>query len=291
MSDPNLPIPINWDSKPICKLIDAVQSGIGKLYEPIEIKRKAKAEAEAKIIHAKADVKVKEITSRMEKRIKHRELRRQKNIDAVIGGAIESLPGSVDEKPVNEDWVVQFFNLAQDVSDEEMQTLWSKLLAGEVTRPGSYSLRTLYLVKTLNKEDAQLFSRYCTYVWKRKDRLIYRFRTDILDEFLAKEGITSLAINHLENLGLVSANKEFLLPIRKDNPLEVSYFDRKYLLQVTLPRGGLRHFSGEYSEIWIEMLTDIGAELWPISGTKFNEQYEKLVIESLKECEIIAVPG
>jgi hypothetical protein len=40
-----------------------------------------------------------------------------------------------------------------------MQTLWGKILAGEVTQPGSFSLRTLDTLKNLTKQDAEAFTK------------------------------------------------------------------------------------------------------------------------------------
>ena len=40
-----------------------------------------------------------------------------------------------------------------------MQNLWSRILAGEVVKPGSFSLRTLELIKNLSKREAETFSK------------------------------------------------------------------------------------------------------------------------------------
>lgn len=46
------------------------------------------------------------------------------------------------------DWFVRFFEACSNISNEQMQKLWARILAGEVNRPGSFSLRT---VETLNR--------------------------------------------------------------------------------------------------------------------------------------------
>jgi hypothetical protein len=38
----------------------------------------------------------------------------------------------VSDTPVDEDWIVRFFNVVEDISDEMMQQLWGRILAGEV---------------------------------------------------------------------------------------------------------------------------------------------------------------
>ena len=74
------------------------------------------------------------------------------NIDNVTQIAAEQLSQEdfVSEEPVEEDWTTRFFNIVEDISDEEMQRLWGKILAGEVKQPKSYSLRTLELLKKIN---------------------------------------------------------------------------------------------------------------------------------------------
>ena len=68
----------------------------------------------------------------------------------------------VQDHEVDHDWTARFFNDVQDVSSEEMQHLWARILVGEVERPGSTSTRTLSVLKDMNKRVAQIFSWFCT---------------------------------------------------------------------------------------------------------------------------------
>lgn len=61
----------------------------------------------------------------------------------------------VSDQAVDPDWVARWRNDAQDVSSEELQRLWSRVLAGEMKQPGSYALRTLDFMRNLSKEDAK----------------------------------------------------------------------------------------------------------------------------------------
>ena len=60
------------------------------------------------------------------------------------------------------DWTARFFNDIQDVSSEEMQSLWAKVLAGEVEKPGSTSIQTLSILKNLDQATARLFGKLCS---------------------------------------------------------------------------------------------------------------------------------
>ena len=62
----------------------------------------------------------------------------------------------------NHDWTARFFNDIQDVSSEEMQSLWAKVLAGEVEKPGSTSIQTLSILKNIDQATARLFGKLCS---------------------------------------------------------------------------------------------------------------------------------
>ncbi len=153
-------ININIDLKPLAglgnKLIDAVERATGR---PWLRRREAQADAEAKVVLAKADAEAKEIGFRVSERLSYLEARRQRNIEAITAGALREWPADISDEPVKEDWVAQFFNLAQDVGDEQMQGLWARLLAGEVAHPGSYSPMTLSVVRCLHVWSEQIIGR------------------------------------------------------------------------------------------------------------------------------------
>ena len=58
-----------------------------------------------------------------------------------------------------------FFEKSRIVSDNEMQELWSRVLAGEANDPGTYSKRTVNFLSDLDKGEAALFTKLCGFVW------------------------------------------------------------------------------------------------------------------------------
>jgi hypothetical protein len=58
------------------------------------------------------------------------------------------------EKSINAEWFNHFFSGAQDVTEKDLQLLWSKLLSGEIQKPGSYSYRTLSVLSEMTTEEA-----------------------------------------------------------------------------------------------------------------------------------------
>ena len=102
------------------------------------------------------------------------------------------------------DWLVNFFDKSRIVSDNEMQDLWSRVLAGEANTPGTYSKRTVNFLSDLDKVDAELFTKLCGFGWTIGDVVPLVF--DVQAEIYNKYGINFNTLSHLESIGLVQFN-------------------------------------------------------------------------------------
>lgn len=181
------------------KLLDYVASGIGSVAGPMLAPWRARRKAEAKVIAAQAEAKEQKILSAgqattvqliakaqadarstllapnakihgelifddlVSQRIQFQEEKRQTNIGSVVRHAASTLgDGEVNNHRVDHDWTARFFDHVQDVSSEDMQRLWAKVLAGEVKRPNSTSIQTLNILRNLDRETAKIFSTLCS---------------------------------------------------------------------------------------------------------------------------------
>jgi hypothetical protein len=197
---------VKFSGKPIEKLIDTVSKGIGILYEPKRIKKKADseayrveklAEAKAKGLILKSDAE-NEIIERARERFAYKEINRQINLESIVEKSTKYLKDSVSEEPVDEDWRTRFFNKAQDVTNEEIQEIWGKILAEEVTQPGKIGFRTLEVISNLSKVEAQLFEKACKIAFT--DGMILKLnRGDSFDDF----GIDYSSLLILRQAGLI----------------------------------------------------------------------------------------
>lgn len=271
-------------SEPASKLIEAVSSALGVLYEPTRIRRRAKADADAALILAENEGGERGVALRAAERINKREIRRQENVEAVVKGALGYLPESVSEEKVDEDWIVQFFDYCQDVGDEEMRSLWAKILADEVTAPNSYSPRTLHTVKLLRKEDAHLFTRFCDYVWEVGDLAGYIW-SGTTDALLASRGLSLKQWIHLQTIGLVETFGS--LEVHEDVPLVGSYHGRKYVFTLINLAGTVmdrtrKDEKPSYRNVGIHALTEVGRELAPLSAASPVDKYLTALAESLE---------
>jgi uncharacterized repeat protein (TIGR03899 family) len=187
--------------KALEKFIETVGQGVGGISRPYltrknadakayEIRQLAAANADAMklLVDAQnysrehnvsitvAGNELKEITQseipllpeRTETRREFLEAKKQHNIEEITSNALEELAATkgadeISDEPVDRDWISRFFSIAEDVSTEEMQKIWGKILAGEIKKPKSFSLRTLDILKNLSREEAQLFTNIAQY--------------------------------------------------------------------------------------------------------------------------------
>ncbi|MFQ2097200.1 DUF2806 domain-containing protein [Aeromonas veronii] len=94
-------------------------------------------------------------------------VRRQVNVAHAICHAEEALrddPQDPPSKNIDDDWLFRWRDYAGDVSSDSMQSLWGRILAGEVKSPGSFSLRTLEFMRNLSQEEAKIIERIATFV-------------------------------------------------------------------------------------------------------------------------------
>ena len=176
---------VNLRVPAIEKLIDYTASGIGSVAgsmlapwsarrEAVALRISAQGEADSMRIIAEAQADARsflvspdstvsgelDLAQTVNQRIQFQEEKRQRNIEAVVRRAADELGDKeVPDSDTDHDWAARFFGEIQDVSSEDMQVLWAKVLAGEVERPGSISIRTLGLLRSLNRPTAEQFCK------------------------------------------------------------------------------------------------------------------------------------
>ena len=142
-------------SKPANTLIKKISNAVGILYEPRHIRKVAEAKANAALTEAKSEIEITDLHKRAAHRWIDEEAQRQKNMEGITAKALPQLNENAKPDSVENDWIVNFFDKCRIVSDNEMQDLWSRVLAGEANAPGTYSKRTVNFLSALDKTDAE----------------------------------------------------------------------------------------------------------------------------------------
>jgi len=273
MGDGNSIINLGDLAKPATVLIEKVSNAVGVLYEPRRIRKKAEAEAEAEKIKALAGIELTEIQQRGIERLVQQEARKQENIESITAQAASQLPPNANTEALEEDWIAHFFDKCEKVSNKEMQSLWSRLLAGEATTPGTYSKRTVDFVATMDRKDAELFTKFSQFTWMIGEPTPLVF--DASDEIYTKNGINFSSLKHLDSIGLISFESVSGYKRRGyGKNTVIFYFGQPTLVE--FPKEKENEI-----EIGKTLFTQAGKELVAICGARRNQEFYEYAIGKL----------
>jgi hypothetical protein len=262
-------------SRPATVLIEKISEAIGGLFKPYQIVRVAKAEAEAERIWAESQIEITDLHRRAFYRFLDEEAKKQRNMEEITRLALPQLEEKSKPEQVEDDWITNFFDKCRLISDAEMQSLWSRVLAGEANAPGAYSKRTVNLLTSLDKSDAHLFTKLCTFGWviEEVSPLVY----DVRDEVYNKYGITFASLEHLDSIGLVqfeSLGGYSLLRLPKK--LTAFYYEQPTSIE-------FQKESDNEMDIGCVRLTKVGQELAPICGAVPDGEFHDYVLKKWTE--------
>ena len=328
---------INLKVPAIEKLLDYAASGIGSVAGPMLASWKARQEARAKSIAAQGEAEAQRILADgqattmgiiasaqadarailvspdstvqgqldfgtvVTQRIQFQEEKRLSNVAAVIGQTAQELGDrEVQDHEVDHDWTARFFNDVQDVSSEEIQRLWAKILAGEVERPGNTSFKAMNILKGLDRTTANLFRTLCsarlTFLIGLQGGGAVPAGTDLVlsldglaaENSLEKYGLSYASLNWLNEHGLIvpEYNSAWVQQVVDaglgESPRWISmafgFQDHVWVLVPIDERQG--NFNIEISGI---LLTHSGMELARVVDIEAMPEYQKAVADFLEQ--------
>jgi uncharacterized repeat protein (TIGR03899 family) len=91
-----------------------------------------------------------------------------RNLENILARAIDFCLDEGKEEDLDPDWFFSFVKMAEEIYSPAMQELWGKIFAVETARPGSFSLKTLGILKQLTQKDAQIFRHAVNLTSRRK---------------------------------------------------------------------------------------------------------------------------
>ena len=270
---------------PTSKLISTVSAGIGKMYEPRHKRKMADATAyeinaigeamrnaaDLPIVYDQNGVAINSedfnrLMQRAGTRLVLQETIKQHNIESVIDNAYEILEKEevCSEEPVDQGWINRFFDSVATVSDEDLQKLWGKVLAGEIKQPKSYSLRTLETLKNLSKQEAELFESIAPLVTKMQGSFFLISDTKVLK----KHGISYDNILCLDECGLINSDGMVSYNPQISVKDSVGIFTKTTILLLKGLKEALEKIS-----IGVFGLTRAGQEIYSLLECDSNESY------------------
>lgn len=281
---------IKIEGKPLEKLIDVVSNAVGGLLKPWQTVREAKAQAKSDSIIAIEQAKTKAIIEgdaetaqyldTINERLVKKEKRRQKNIEEVVStaGKILEAEKDVSKEPVNPDWAIRFFDIVQDISDNEMQLLWGQILAGEIKQPQSYSLRTLETLRNMTKEEAEIFQKVAQFVLVQGEAFLFT-----ADDVMEKFGVNYSNIAKLIEVGLIQPGEFVNRSYSSNNIKDVKYGIIYGNIVIIIEQKA----NSPKISVPIKLLTTSGKELVKLINIHPNIDYIKELARTIKKDDVV----
>jgi uncharacterized repeat protein (TIGR03899 family) len=141
------------------------------------------------------------IEDRTHKRARIAALRKQQNLETIIQKSLSYCSSTEVSDKADLDWFSTFTQLAEDISNKSMQNLWAKILAGEISQPGSFSTKTLKIFREMSITDAKLLAKACSFAvsdnTKRNIRIISgAYQMPSLFNFFNKQREQKISLSH-----------------------------------------------------------------------------------------------
>lgn len=185
-------------------------------------------------------------------------------------------PREPSSAKVSEDWLLRWRECAASVSSDELQSMWGKVLAGEVKCPGRFSLRTLEFLRNLSQDEAKAIERLSPFV---VSDLIFCDEKALLES----AGLTFSLLLSLQEIGIVSGVGGTGLEVTRtstsvsndhfENPL-VSY-GRVLMVKHNDPTKQLR--------LTVYKITELGSQILRLGMFEANDSYLRAIGMAIKK--------
>lgn len=283
----NKGLPIVASSPVLIKLIETVGGVVKALYTPTLTLKNGKAEVDVEMYRKQQEGKLME-----NQPFTLYEITKLKNFVSSANFAAIELQGNNEQvnPEVEFDWIMRFFDAVGNIGSEELQKLWGKVLAGEMKRSGTCSLRTMDIIRNLSQREAKIFNKLSQYVLQSEGCYF------ILDNgFLGKSESNVESYNYILKTGLNYSGS--IIPMIEcgllsvDNALATDFESNKVL---SIQNQEIACFiiadsDSKFNSISMEpyFLTKSGIELYNIiqgmSDYNANNDYPILCLRELKK--------
>lgn len=291
-------------SKPMTKLIETVSSGMNIVTTPWQTKRNAQADAEAikvlnesmrevdgDITYTNANfsiiVKKGSVEDAAIARVVQEEVERQVNLSTIVEKTALLLKEKTDvsPEPVEKDWLTRFKNIAQDISDEEMQFLWARILDQEIEKPHTFSYRTLDFLKNIQASEAKIIENVMRFSLQGSSEILIFGDKD----YLKTENVRFVDALLLEELGLAYGDLALTLTPNLEDYYRISHSNN--FIRIT-------NLCDKKQDVPVMKLTSLGKEVFNLISSyycrsgienlvKFMDLGEKVKFELIEDVEFL----
>jgi len=210
-------INIEGSSQVVIKLLSMIEKSVGWIVSP---KGNQKDFHEGIQIY-KESIKNDQSLSGEEKGARistaRKDLRQYINQRKIIENSIKDIDENADFENIDPDWLAYFFEYAKNISNEEIQLVWSKLLANKINGNQQMTKKLIHILSVIEGEDIDVFCKICSMTFdnvkKEKSKYPFIYIGDFPSYYNSKN-IRRYHLHSLADLGLIEYDiaNGFVLP-------------------------------------------------------------------------------
>lgn len=212
-----------------------------------------------------------QIASLLEKTNNNLESTSKANTEEIVKKVIDKLRKEPTQgtTPTN-DFLKRYLNEASNISDKDIQDIWTALFVSEVKEHNSIAIRTLDILKNLTKQEANLFRELSHYMFVNKEAG-YIFKDIFTD-------ISLLNVTKLADIGLIKQglNLQWNADINDCEGLNI--YNSDILCHVLN-----KSISITKLELNVYVLTDAGVQLYNALKLQMDDSNVVVIARFLKE--------
>jgi hypothetical protein len=208
---------------------------------------------------------------------------KQRNLKTVVDKA--ELSAISNPQEVEQDWFLKWMEISQTISRENVQEILARIISGEVKKSGSFSLRSLDVLKNLSKAELNLFQIFCDISYSIPN--VGDAVTCVICEPFGnpgQNGMSSIGLSYpslaiLQDAGLIQTDlnawREFPIPVMLQIPFAIG--STSYVLQKSGETIEEKH------QVKIINFTSAGLELRSALNIGTKSEYNSRFLEWIKD--------
>ena len=230
------------------------------------------------------DLPLNQRAARREQLVKSRQ---QNNLEQIFSLALEYVNQDAQFERLDLDWMMKFSDLASMSYSSTMHDLWAKILAVELSQPGTFSYRSLKTLSEISTKEAVLFYRSVRLLSRLGDEKGAKILTGVYKKptlmsifsasnrwaiNLSKYGLSYPQLVTLSDLGLLYSQEIESAPYQAGDSLTWSYQGQNIQMKIKQKDVIFTYYK----------FTQTGLELSKLVAADADKQYLKALVADFK---------
>lgn len=190
------------------------------------------------------------------------------NCEKILMDAIEHIEPTANVDRMDENWILDFFSKAENISNEGFQRIWSETLTQEIKNPHTVSKRLLHSLYQMGQEECDSFLNFTSFCFYDADKADKYHPIIMMKDYEAtykRSGVSLDVLYMLKELSLIEL----------DFSNGFCFYDKKRLLY----QNHLIEVFGKHIDAGCAIFTPVGKRLFEIVEKRNSKKVMEFTAE------------